>query len=104
VPVTIESRGKTTIVSDDEEYTKVDFTKVPGLRPAFTKDGTVTAANASTLNDGAAAVLLMSREKADALGLKPLRPHPGLRRCRAGARVVHHFALAGYSQGAEKRR
>ena len=72
VPVTIESRGKTTVVSDDEEYLKVDFAKVPGLRPAFTKDGTVTAANASTLNDGAAAVLLMSREKADALGLKPM--------------------------------
>lgn len=72
VPVTIESRGKTTVISDDEEYTKVDFSKVPGLRPAFTKDGTVTAANASTLNDGAAAVLLMSREKAEALGLTPI--------------------------------
>jgi acetyl-CoA C-acetyltransferase len=72
VPVTIESRGKTTVVSDDEEYTKVDFTKVPGLRAAFTKEGTVTAANASTLNDGAAAVLLMSREKAEQLGLKPI--------------------------------
>ena len=72
VPVTIESRGKTTVVDDDEEYLKVDFAKLPGLRPAFTKDGTVTAANASTLNDGAAAVLLMSREKADALGLSPI--------------------------------
>ena len=73
VPVTIESRGKTTIIDDDEEYLKVDFAKVPGLKPAFIKDGgTVTAANASTLNDGAAAVLLMSREKADALGLKPI--------------------------------
>jgi len=72
IPVTIESRGKTTVVSDDEEYTKVDFAKVPGLRAAFTKDGSVTAANASTLNDGAAAVLLMSREKAEALGLKPI--------------------------------
>jgi len=72
VPVTIESRGKTTVVDDDEEYLKVDFAKLPGLRPAFTKDGTVTAANASTLNDGAAAVLLMSREKADALGLTPI--------------------------------
>ena len=72
VSVTIESRGKTTVVDDDEEYLKVDFAKLPGLRPAFTKDGTVTAANASTLNDGAAAVLLMSREKADALGLTPI--------------------------------
>ncbi|SHI83707.1 acetyl-CoA C-acetyltransferase [Hymenobacter daecheongensis DSM 21074] len=73
VPVTIENRGKTTVVEDDEEYLKVDFTKVPGLKPAFVKDGgTVTAANASTLNDGAAAVLLMSREKAEALGVTPL--------------------------------
>ena len=73
VPVTIEGRGKTTVIEDDEEYLKVDFAKVPGLKPAFIKDGgTVTAANASTLNDGAAAVLLMSREKADELGLTPI--------------------------------
>ncbi len=72
VPVSIEVRGKTTVIEDDEEYLKVDFAKLPGLRPAFTKDGTVTAANASTLNDGAAAVLLMSREKADELGLTPI--------------------------------
>lgn len=72
VPVTIESRGKTTVVDDDEEYTKVQFEKLAGLKPAFGKEGTVTAANASTLNDGAAAVLLMSREKADALGIKPI--------------------------------
>ncbi|TGE20249.1 acetyl-CoA C-acyltransferase [Hymenobacter elongatus] len=72
VPVTIESRGKTTVIEDDEEYLKVDFSKVAGLRPAFTKDGTVTAANASTLNDGAAAILLMSKEKAEALGVKPI--------------------------------
>jgi acetyl-CoA C-acetyltransferase len=72
VPVTIESRGKTTVVSDDEEYTKVQFDKFAGLKAAFTKEGTVTAANASTLNDGAAAVLLMSREKAEELGIKPL--------------------------------
>ncbi|UYZ60551.1 acetyl-CoA C-acyltransferase [Hymenobacter latericus] len=73
IPVTIEQRGKTVVVEDDEEYTKVDFAKVPGLKPAFIKEGgTVTAANASTLNDGAAAVLLMSKEKAEALGLKPM--------------------------------
>ncbi|MBU6121536.1 acetyl-CoA C-acyltransferase [Hymenobacter siberiensis] len=73
VPVTIESRGKTTVIEDDEEYLKVDFAKMPGLKPAFIKEGgTVTAANASTLNDGAAAVLLMSREKADELGLTPI--------------------------------
>ncbi|AMR26848.1 acetyl-CoA acetyltransferase [Hymenobacter psoromatis] len=72
VPVTVTVRGKDTIVSDDEEYTKVQFEKMAGLKPAFTKTGTVTAANASTLNDGAAAVLLMSREKAAELGIKPL--------------------------------
>jgi acetyl-CoA C-acetyltransferase len=72
VPVTITVRGKETVVSDDEEYTKVQFEKMPGLKAAFTKEGTVTAANASTLNDGAAAVLLMSREKAAELGIKPL--------------------------------
>ncbi|MCC3156777.1 acetyl-CoA C-acyltransferase [Hymenobacter sp. 15J16-1T3B] len=73
IPVTIEQRGKTVVIEDDEEYTKVDFAKVPGLKPAFIKEGgTVTAANASTLNDGAAAVLLMSKEKAEELGLTPL--------------------------------
>ncbi|WBA42672.1 acetyl-CoA C-acyltransferase [Hymenobacter canadensis] len=72
VPVTITVRGKETVISDDEEYTKADFAKFAGLKPAFGKEGSVTAANASTLNDGAAAVLLMSREKAEALGVKPL--------------------------------
>ena len=72
VPVTITVRGKETVGSDDEEYTKVQFEKFAGLKAAFTKEGTVTAANASTLNDGAAAVLLMSRDKADELGIKPL--------------------------------
>ncbi|WP_426492364.1 acetyl-CoA C-acyltransferase [Hymenobacter sp. 102] len=72
VPVTISVRGKETVISDDEEYTKADFAKFAGLKPAFGKEGTVTAANASTLNDGAAAVLLMSREKAEELGVKPL--------------------------------
>jgi acetyl-CoA C-acetyltransferase len=72
VPVTITVRGKETVISDDEEYTKADFTKFATLKPAFGKEGSVTAANASTLNDGAAAVLLMSREKAEALGVKPL--------------------------------
>ncbi|WP_210116038.1 acetyl-CoA C-acyltransferase [Hymenobacter wooponensis] len=72
IPVTITVRGKSTVVEDDEEYTKADFTKFAGLKPAFTKEGSVTAANASTLNDGAAAVLLMSREKAEELGVKPI--------------------------------
>ena len=56
----------------DEEYTNVKFEKIPELRPVFQKDGTVTAANASTMNDGAAVLLLMSKSKMEALGLKPL--------------------------------
>ena len=73
--VTVEvpqRRGDALIISKDEEYTNVKMEKIPDLRPAFTKDGTVTAANASTINDGAAALVLMSRDKADELGLKPL--------------------------------
>lgn len=71
VPVAIE--GKTTvIVEEDEEYKKVKFDKMPVLKPAFQKDGTITAANASKINDGAAAVVLMSKEKMQALGLKPV--------------------------------
>lgn len=73
VPVEVPQRkGDPILVKEDEEYKNVNFAKVPELRPAFTKDGTVTAANASTMNDGAAAVVLMSKEKADQLGLKPL--------------------------------
>jgi acetyl-CoA C-acetyltransferase len=73
VPVEIPSKkGDPIVVSKDEEPWNVKFDKIPGLRPAFSKDGTVTAANASTMNDGAAAVVLMSKEKAEALGIKPL--------------------------------
>jgi acetyl-CoA C-acetyltransferase len=73
VPVEVpQRRGEPVIVDRDEEYTNVKMEKIPALRPAFTKDGTVTAANASTINDGAAAMVLMSREKANELGLKPI--------------------------------
>jgi len=73
VPVEVpQKRGEPIIVVKDEEYTNVVIEKIPSLRPAFTKDGTVTAANASTINDGAAAMVLMSLEKANELGLKPL--------------------------------
>lgn len=73
VPVEVpQRRGDAIVVSKDEEFTNVKMEKIPALRPAFTKDGTVTAANASTINDGAGAMVLMSKEKADALGLKPL--------------------------------
>lgn len=73
VPVEVPQRkGDPIIVSKDEEYTNVMLDKIPGLRPAFDKEGTVTAANASTLNDGASALILMSKEKMESLGLKPL--------------------------------
>ena len=73
VPVEVpQRRGEPIIVVKDEEYTNVRMDKIPQLRPAFTKDGTVTAANASTINDGAGAMVLMSKEKADELGLKPI--------------------------------
>ena len=67
-----QRRGEPVIVSEDEEFKNVKIDKIPSLRPAFSKDGTVTAANASTINDGAAALVLMSLEKAQELGLKPL--------------------------------
>lgn len=73
VPVPVPQRkGEPILVKKDEEYTNVFIDKIPNLRPAFSKDGTVTAANASTINDGAAALVLMSKEKADELNLKPL--------------------------------
>ena len=73
VPVEVpQRRGEPIVVSEDEEFKNIKLEKVPALRPAFSKDGTVTAANASTINDGAAAVVLMSEDKANELGLKPL--------------------------------
>lgn len=72
-PVEIKDRkGEVTLFTDDEEPPTVKFEKIPLLKPVFQKDGTVTAANASTLNDGAAALVLMSREKADEMGTKPI--------------------------------
>jgi acetyl-CoA C-acetyltransferase len=73
VPVTIpQKKGDPIIVAHDEEYKNVKFDKIPSLNPVFKKDGTVTAANASTINDGASALVLMSKQKMEALGLKPL--------------------------------
>lgn len=73
IAVEVPSRkGDPVIVKEDEEYKNVKIEKIPELRPAFQKDGTVTAANASTLNDGAAALVLMSKEKAESLGIKPM--------------------------------
>ncbi|WP_159020038.1 acetyl-CoA C-acyltransferase [Algibacter sp. L3A6] len=73
VPVEVpQRRGEPLVFSKDEEFTNVKMDKIPQLRPAFSKDGTVTAANASTINDGAGAMILMSKEKANELGLKVL--------------------------------
>ena len=73
VPVELVGRkGEITFFGEDEEYKNVNFDKIPGLKPVFTKDGTGTAANASTINDGAAAVILMSKEKAKELNITPI--------------------------------
>jgi len=73
IPVEVpQRRGEPILVTEDEEYKNVKLEKIPSLRPVFNKEGTVTAANASTLNDGAAALILMSKEKAIELNLKPL--------------------------------
>ncbi len=72
IPVEIQNKKETVSFQKDEEPWNVKFDKIPGLKPAFGKDGTVTAANASTMNDGAAALVLMSREKAESLGIKPI--------------------------------
>jgi acetyl-CoA C-acetyltransferase len=73
VPVEVpQRRGDAIIVSEDEEYKKVKLEKIPALRPVFQKEGTVTAANASTLNDGASALIICSKEKAEQLGIKPI--------------------------------
>lgn len=73
VPVAVpQRRGDDLVITEDEEYKKVKFEKIPNLRPAFGKEGTVTAANASTINDGAAALVLVSEAKMKELGLKPI--------------------------------
>jgi acetyl-CoA C-acetyltransferase len=72
IPVTVKTKKGDIEFSEDEEYKNVNFDKIPTLKAVFIKDGTITAANASTMNDGAAALILMSKEKADELGIKPL--------------------------------
>jgi len=83
VPITVAgAKGESTVVDSDEGPSKVKFDKIPTLKPVFSKDGTITAANASTLNDGAAAVVLMSSAKAKSLGLTPI------------AKIVSHATFA----------
>jgi acetyl-CoA C-acetyltransferase len=73
IPIEVPGRkGAVTVISEDEEPGKVNFDKLKTIRPVFKKDGSITAANASSINDGASAVLLMTKEKADKLGLKPM--------------------------------
>lgn len=72
ITVEVKSRKETKQVSDDEEYHRIDFDKMRKLRPAFDKEGSVTAANASSLNDGASSLIIMSESRAAELGLKPL--------------------------------
>ena len=72
IPLTVKTKKGDVLFAEDEEYKNVNFDKIAALKPVFIKDGTVTAANASTMNDGASAIVLMSKEKADALGIKPL--------------------------------
>ena len=72
VPVEIQSKKGTTLISEDEEFKQVNFEKVNQLKPSFQADGTITAANASTLSDGAAALIIMSEEKVKELGIQPL--------------------------------
>ncbi|GES92758.1 putative acetoacetyl-CoA thiolase [Rhizophagus clarus] len=72
IPVVINERGKDVVINEDEEYKNVKFDKIKSLKPVFQKDGTVTAANSSTLNDGASALVLTTKLKADEIGLKPL--------------------------------
>jgi acetyl-CoA C-acetyltransferase len=72
IPVDVPTNKGSVTVSEDEEYKNVFFDKIPKLKPAFSPDGTVTAANASTINDGASALVLMSQKKAEELGLKPI--------------------------------
>ncbi|MCS6794482.1 MAG: acetyl-CoA C-acyltransferase [Raineya sp.] len=73
IPIEIpQKKGDPVLLTEDEEYKNVIFDKIPTLKPAFTPDGTVTAANASKINDGAAALVLMSKEKAEKLGVKPI--------------------------------
>ena len=73
IPVEVpQRRGEPIIISEDEEFKNVKFEKIPNLRPVFDKDGTVTAANASTINDGASAIILISKKKAEELGIKPV--------------------------------
>ena len=96
IPVAVpQRRGDPVMVNEDEEYKKVKFEKIPNLRPVFTKDGTVTAANASTINDGASALILASKKMVDELGLKPIAKILAFADAASGTRVVYNSSYFG---------
>ena len=97
-PVTVKHRKGETVVAQDEQPLTADFDKIPTLRPAFAKDGSVTAANSSSISDGGAALVLMRRTRRRGARAHAHRPHPRPRDARAGARLVHHRAGAGAPQ------
>ena len=91
-PVTVAGRKGDVVIDKDEQPAKATPEKIPTLKPAFRKDGTVTAANSSSISDGAAALVLMRRSTAEKRGLAPLAVIVGARDARAGARPVHDRA------------
>ena len=88
--MTVEGRKGSEVVTDDETPFNVNVEKIPTLRPAFNKDGTVTAATSSSISDGAAALVLMTESEAKKRGAEAARAHRRLRVQRARAGVVHH--------------
>jgi acetyl-CoA C-acetyltransferase len=105
-PVEITGRGGVTVISDDEQPLKADPTRIPALKPAFAKDGSITAANASSISDGAAALVLMRASTAEALGLTPVAritghgahaQEPGLFTTAPGPAMQKALARAGWS-------
>jgi acetyl-CoA C-acetyltransferase len=99
-PVTVKGRAGDTLISVDEGPGKAKLDKIPGLKPAFKKDGTITAASSSSINDGAAAMVLMTASTAARLGCTAAGPHRGACHPRPGARVVCHRPGRCHAKGA----
>ena len=98
LPIEIPQRkGDPIIMDEDEEFKKVDYAKIPNLKPVFSGEGTVTAANASTINDGAAALVLMSRKSAEERGLRPIAKILGFADTAQDPHLVYHRALQSHS-------
>jgi hypothetical protein len=99
-PVTVSGRKGEVVVDTDEQPGKCDIAKIPTLKPAFKKDGTITAASSSSINDGAAALVLMGADEARSQGIAPLARIVAHFHAFAGAGVVHHRAGGSDPQGA----